>query len=150
MYRLKLIAAAALVALIGLSAAAHRAEAQTVGYADAIRILAKSCGKDIETHCKKANIGNFGIQKCLQANAPKISATCKADYARVYQLLQARHAAQEAVPSLCSRDAQQLCSLTTGGSVGFQQKGALFKCLLKAEPSVSKRCNEAITDAGYR
>lgn len=149
MHRLTFIAAAFAV-LLGLAATAPQANAQTVGYAEAIRILAQSCGKDIQTYCKTANIGNFGIQKCLQANASKISAQCKVDYVRVYELLQKRHAAQEAVTEICSRDAQQLCSLTRGGSTGFVQKGSILKCLLKAEPSVGKRCNQAITDAGFR
>ncbi|MDQ0315673.1 hypothetical protein [Amorphus orientalis] len=150
MYRLKFLLAAAVAAFVGFAAASPPAAAQTVGYADAIKILAQSCGQDINTYCKTANIGNFGIQKCLESNASKISATCKADYVRVYELLQKRHAAQEAVPQLCARDAQQLCGLNTPGSVGFQKKGSLFKCLLKAEPSVGNRCNQAITDAGYR
>ncbi|MEW5421774.1 hypothetical protein [Amorphus sp. 3PC139-8] len=149
MHRLKLIAAA-FAALLALAGTAPQASAQTVGYAEAIRILAQSCGKDIQTYCKNANIGNFGIQKCLQENASKISAQCKVDYVRVYDLLQKRHAAQEAVTQVCNRDAQQLCSLTQGGSVGFVQKGSILKCLLKAQPSVGKRCNQAITDAGYR
>jgi len=118
--------------------------AETIGFAQAIKILADSCGKDIEKHCKNVNLGNNQIQACLQQNEAKISAGCKTDYARVMVLLQARFAAQAAVGQICNRDAQALCQKTKPGS------GHILKCLNIAQRSLSPACNQAIIDAGYR
>jgi hypothetical protein len=127
----------------GAAAAAAPAAAQTIGYADAIAILAKSCGKDIEKHCKGINLGGGRIEACI-AEKPGISANCKTDLVQVQALLAARAAAQASVSELCNRDAQQFCKLTKPG------KGNILNCLLKAAPSVSEKCNAAIDAAGYR
>ena len=120
-----------------------RATAQTIGYAEAIDVLADSCGKDILTHCKGINLGGGRVEGCLAQN-PKVSQTCKVDLVRVEQLLAARAAAQAAVGEICNRDAQQFCKMTKPG------KGHILNCLLKAAPSVSANCNAAIDAAGYR
>ena len=133
----------AAVALLGISGGSG-AFAQTIGFADAIKVLHSSCGADIEKYCKNVNLGNNRIQQCLQKNEANVSDQCKADYAGVYIMLQKRFAAQEAVTKVCDRDIQQLCKLVKKG------KGHVLNCLLKAEPSVSDKCNQAITDAGYR
>lgn len=119
------------------------AAAQTIGYAEAIDILADSCGADILKHCKGINLGGGRIEGCLADN-PKVSQTCKVDLVRVQQLLAARAAAQAAVGEICNRDAQQFCKMTKPG------KGNILNCLLKAAPSVGANCNAAIDAAGYR
>ncbi len=118
--------------------------AQTVGFADAIKILGNSCGKDINTYCKTENLGNNEIGKCLDRNKSKISAQCQADWVKVAGLLEARFAAQAAVPKLCDRDIQQRCNLVKPGN------GNVLRCLLKAQKSVGNKCNQAIDAAGYR
>lgn len=138
-------------ALLGLAAVAaiaalgpvQPAAAQTIGYAEAIDILADSCGKDILQHCKGINLGAGRVEGCLEQN-PKVSQTCKVDLVRVQGLLAARAAAQAAVGEICNRDAQQFCKLTKPG------KGNILNCLLKAAPSVGANCNAAIDAAGYR
>ncbi len=120
------------------------AQAQSIGFAGAIKILGESCGADIQKYCKNVNLGDNRIQACLAENQDKLSQKCKTDYVTVYKMLQNRFAAQEAVGKICDRDAQNLCKLVKPG------KGHLLKCLLKAEPSVSSACNQAITNAGYR
>lgn len=120
------------------------ANAQTVGFAEAIQILSRSCGADIGKYCKKENLGNNEIGQCLDRNQSKISAQCNADRATVAALLEARFAAQAAVPKICDRDAQQYCKLVKKGA------GHVLRCLLKAQPSVSDKCNTAIDLAGYR
>ncbi len=132
----------ALIALVVLVAGGPAA-AQTIGYADAMGILVKSCGPDIEKYCKKVNLGNGRIEGCLADNAANVSAACKADYAQVYVMLQARFAAQEAVPKLCGADVKNLCPDITRG------KGYTLQCLLNKR-RLSRRCSQAITDAGYR
>ncbi|SDU26391.1 Cysteine rich repeat-containing protein [Stappia sp. ES.058] len=135
---------AAIFLLAGALFLAQGAKAQTIGFADAIRILSSSCGADIQKYCKSANIGNNRIQECLAENEARISPQCKADYAGVYISLQTRFAAQSVVMKICDRDIRQLCSGTQPG------KGHVLRCLLKAQPSVNADCNQAIDDAGYR
>jgi hypothetical protein len=137
--------AAGLAFLAGSAAVglASPAAAQTIGYADAISILAKSCGNDILKHCKGVNLGGGRIEACIEQK-PGVSAGCKTDLVQVQGLLAARAAAQAAVSDICNRDAQQFCKKTKPG------KGNILNCLLKAAPSVSANCNAAIDAAGYR
>lgn len=130
--------------LVATTYAGGPARSETIGFAEAIKILADSCGKDIEKYCKDVNLGNNQIQACLQKNEAKVSAGCKADFARVAVLLQARFAAQAAVGEICNRDAQALCQKTKPGS------GHILKCLNIAQRSLSPACDQAIIDAGYR
>lgn len=120
------------------------ASAQTVGFADAIKILSASCGKDIHAYCKSADLANNGIMRCLEQNQAKVSQKCNVDRAVVVGLIQARLAAQAEAPKLCERDAAQYCKGVKPGA------GHVLRCLLKAEHSVSKKCNTAIDLAGYR
>lgn len=133
-----------ILAVTFLLAGGWTAQAQTVGFADAISILAVSCGKDIDKHCKSATLANNGIGQCLDKNQAKISQKCNADRAVVAKLIQERLAAQAAAPEICSRDAAQLCQGVKQGA------GHVLRCLLKAQPSVSNKCNTAIDLAGYR
>lgn len=128
-------------ACLSLTPSAH---AQTVGFADAIRILVQSCGNDINAHCKSASLANNEIIQCLQSKASRVSTGCLQDVSKVQMLLQARFAAQAAVPQLCDRDIQQRCNMVKAGS------GNVLRCILKAENTVSAKCNQAIDAAGYR
>ncbi len=116
--------------------------AQTISYADAIDRLGRSCGKDIDRLCKGVNLGK--IQACLTSKGGQVSGGCRTDMVEVNALLNRRFAAQEAVVGLCDRDIQQLCKMVNRG------KGHVLRCILKAERRVSDKCNQAITDAGYR
>ncbi|MCK7615292.1 hypothetical protein [Roseibium sediminicola] len=127
-----------------LLATTPSAIAQTVGFADAIKILAASCGKDIESHCKSATLANNEIMQCLEKNQAKVSQKCNADRVTVVALIQERLAAQAAAPKICERDAAQYCKGVKPGA------GHILRCLLKAQPSVSQKCNTAIDLAGYR
>jgi hypothetical protein len=118
--------------------------AQTVGFAEAIKILAASCGKDIQAHCQSASLANNGIMTCLDKNQSKVSQKCNADRAVVVGLIQARLAAQSEVAKICNRDMAQYCKGVKPGA------GHMLRCLLKAQPSVSSKCNSAIDLAGYR
>lgn len=117
--------------------------AKTIGYADAMGILVKSCGKDIQQYCKDVRLGDNRIQNCLAANADKVSPTCKADYAQAYIHLQERFAAQESVGKICAGDVRRLCPGTVKG------KGYILQCLLKKR-NLGNACSQAITNAGYR
>jgi hypothetical protein len=123
---------------------APAAFAQTVGFADAIKILSASCGKDIDMYCKSATLANNGIGQCLTQNQSKVSQKCNADRAVVASLIQERMAAQAAAPKVCANEARRLCKGVKAGA------GHVLRCLLKAQRSVSKKCNTAIDLAGYR
>ncbi|MEM8700647.1 MAG: hypothetical protein AAFY05_21385 [Pseudomonadota bacterium] len=118
--------------------------AQTVGFAEAIKILSASCGADINKYCKSATLANNGIGQCLDQNQAKVSQKCNADRAVVATLIQERLAAQAAAPKICQRDAAQRCKGVKPGA------GHILRCLLKAQRSVSNKCNTAIDLAGYR
>lgn len=117
------------------------AKAQTISYADAVKALEAVCGSDIEKHCRKANLGTDEFRSCLET---KTSATCQASVVQVYLSLKKRASAQASVGKICDRDAQRLCKGVKEGHA------RILRCLLKAEKSAGKKCNQAITDAGYR
>ncbi|WP_417766654.1 hypothetical protein [Stappia sp.] len=141
---MKSVSLRTLFAIVFFASVPLTASAQTVGFADAIKILAASCGKDINAHCKSANLANNGIMQCLDQNQAKVSQKCNVDRAVVAGLIQARLAAQAEAPKICERDAAQYCQGVKPGA------GHVLRCLLKAEHSVSKNCNTAIDLAGYR
>ena len=132
---------AGLIALLAI-AGVGPATAQTIGYAQAIDRLAVSCGKDIETHCKKVNLGGGRVQQCLrQAN---VSSACRSTMAEVTTLLQKRAAARTYVLQACDIDMRRLCPGIQPGD------GNLLSCFFKAEGRASPQCRQAVTDAGYR
>ena len=130
--------------LFWLVAGTAPAGAQTIGYAEAIDLLAANCGKDIATYCRQANLGGGRVQSCLVQNQARISARCKAASAEVVALLRKREAARQAVLKVCERDIGRLCSGVVAGD------GNLLGCFLKAEARASAPCRQAVTDAGYR
>ncbi len=127
---------------IAMTLLAAPAQAQTIGYADAIDILSKSCGADIQKHCASATLANFGIGDCLSSSP--ISNTCSTALTRVTASLQARAEAQANAERICATDVRRLCPMTEAG------RGRILRCLLKAAPSASDACNTAITNAGWR
>lgn len=133
-----------MLAAVLLAGSAVGVSAQTMSYADAAGLLAKSCGPDISKLCPNVNLGNGALVGCMDANASKVSNQCKADYALATSSIAKRDAAQDAIAKICNADAAQLCP----GMV--PQDGNLLSCLLKATRVVSATCNQAITDAGYR
>lgn len=132
------------VALALLAGAMTHANAQTIGYAQAIDILAKSCGGDIQKYCSNATLANFAINDCLAQNRAKLSNQCATDIAQVRQSLEARASAQASAEKVCATDIRRLCPMTKPG------RGHILNCLIKAERSASKACNTAITNAGWR
>ncbi len=120
------------------------AQAATISFADAMTVMARDCGADIQKYCKGVNIANNAIGKCLAANTGKVSPTCTATLAAVVTSLEQRLAAQREVVKVCKGDAARRCQ-------GVVQKDAyVLDCLLQAANHVTKKCNAAITDAGWR
>ena len=141
MLRLKVLAAGFAAVLLAAPAAA-----QTVSYGEAMDILIASCGNDVDKYCKDVRLGGSRIRDCLSAHSAKVSSTCKANFAKVFESLQVRAKAQAAVPTVCKSEANRLCE-------NFRQgRGRVLRCLIREEnaKNVSKTCNKAITDAGWR
>jgi outer membrane protein OmpA-like peptidoglycan-associated protein len=138
---LKCASVVAAVSLLGVMTATS--VAQTVGYADAIDSLAKSCGADIGKYCKSEPLGGGRVRQCLLNNQAKISASCRANVNTLANLLQKRATARGAVLKVCERDAKTLCAGVVAGD------GNLLECYQKAKGSFSAACRQAVTDAGY-
>jgi hypothetical protein len=137
MNRFRYLAIAVLIALPAV------AQAQTMSFQEAATILQRSCGKDVEAHCRNVNFGSGRLRSCLEQNG-SVSATCKADIARVFDGVQKRAQARVAVLKICDPDARRLCGLVQRGD------GQILECMILAQRGVSPKCNQAIMDAGYR
>lgn len=139
--RAGLVMGAMALALSGLAAPA---QAATISFADAMSLMARDCGADVQKHCKGVPLANNGVGQCLVANQAKVSPVCIQTLAAVRASLAARIAAQDSVIKVCRGDANRRCQ-------GVVHSDAhTLDCLLKAANTVSKKCNEAITDAGWR
>jgi len=130
--------------LFALATVASPAAAQTMSFEDAMKIFVASCGKDMEKHCRGVNLGAGRLKACLEKNAAKVSAQCKTDAPRALAAVQARADARIAVLKICEIDAQRMCGSVQKGD------GQILECMLTAQRGTSAKCNQAITDAGYR
>ena len=117
--------------------------ADTMSYADAVTALAKDCSSDIKKVCKGLNLGNNRIQDCLQKNQGKVSSTCTYTLGQVTTSIQQRQAAQAGFFKICAHDAAQYCG-------GVKGEGNILACLLKSKRVDNGKCNQVITDAGWR
>lgn len=120
------------------------AQAQTVSYAEAADRLAAACGKDIDEYCRGVNLGSGRMKNCLSQNRDGLSAECKETYTQTFMLIEKRAQARTAVLKLCDVDTRKLCSGVAKGD------GQVLECILTASAGVSRKCNQAITDAGFR
>jgi outer membrane protein OmpA-like peptidoglycan-associated protein len=119
------------------------ANAETVGYAEALGHLASSCTSDFAKYCKTAPLGGGKIAECLDKNWSNVSPACKAANGVVRDLLITRAKARAAVPHICELDRLKFCG-------GLQEGDAnLLKCFEIAKRNVSAPCRQAIEDAGY-
>ena len=130
--------------LLALVVPTGGAKAETISYADAVTVLARDCGKDIKKYCKGVNIGNNAIADCLAKNQAKVSQVCTASLAAVVTSIKERQAAQASVAKVCLTDAKRWCE----GVV--RKESYTLDCLLKVKKRVTAKCNQAITDAGWR
>lgn len=137
--RKKLLAAALFAAF------ASPVLAQTISYGEAMDRLIAACSADVDKYCKTVRLGGSRIQDCLAGNA-SVSGICKTTLAEVNGLLAKRAQAQAAVPELCKSEAKRLCENFREG------RGRILRCLTREEnaKNVSKACNTAITNAGWR
>jgi hypothetical protein len=123
---------------------AGQASAATISFADAMTVMARDCGADVSKHCKGVPLANNGVGNCLIQNQAKVTPVCIATLAAVRTSLAERLQAQHDALKVCRGDAARRCQ----GVV--QTDGHILECLLKAANHVSKKCNAAITNAGWR
>jgi hypothetical protein len=139
MLRLPAVRALMLAALLAVPALAL---AQTVSFEEATAMLGASCGKDIDDNCRGVNLDPTRLKDCLIRNQDVVSAQCKADYPKVFSVVQQRAAARANVFKVCARDGAKLC--------GGAHSAETLQCLAAAKRGVSIQCTKTIADAGYR
>ena len=135
--------AALCLALASLVASSGLAQAQTMSYADAGALIAKSCSKDIERYCSRVNIGGTGMKDCLGKEEARLNPQCVSDYKMAVVSLDKRASAQAAVPQVCELDARRYCRGVKPGD------GNYLTCLNTAQRAVSANCKQALADAGW-
>lgn len=130
--------------LVASMFAASWAGAETVRFEEAAAIVGTSCAKEIDASCRGVNFDSIRLKDCLARNDDTISPQCKADYPRAFDAIQKRLAARAAVRKICDRDLAKVC-----GGVQKDEAKAL-ECILTATRGLSPRCNQSISEAGYR
>lgn len=120
-------------------------QAQTIGYGEAIQVLASACGSDLEQNCEGVKPGAGALRACLINNQSNVSVNCLATVDITADLLAKRAAAQEAAPGLCANDARRHCSEFREG------RARVLRCLIRPDiyRGVSKKCKTALIDAGW-
>jgi len=139
----KLTIACLAVAALLLPGSAEPANAQSIGYAQAIDLLGASCGKDIDKLCKKANLGGGRVTQCLDQNRAAVSSGCKASVTELTAMIATRVQARAAVLRVCDADIRRICAGVLPGD------GNLMECFYKARQNMSPSCQTAVTNAGY-
>lgn len=137
------VTSAAIHALAFLFAATASAQAETIGYAEALNHVGTACGQDIAKHCKAMDLGGGRVQQCLEQNRSQVSPACMATVNNLRALLIKRAEARAAVPRICDVDIRRLCAGVQPGD------GNLMECFYKAKRNVSAACQRAVSDAGY-
>ena len=84
------------------------------------------------------------MKNCLSQNRDGLSAECKETYTQTFALIEKRGQARAAVLKLCDIEVRKLCS----GAA--KSDGQPLECILSASAGVSRKCSQAITDAGFR
>lgn len=126
-----------------LAGMAGTASAQTMSYAQAGALIAKSCGPSIERFCSKVNIGTGQVQQCLQQHQDQVPRQCFDDFAAVQTSIAKRVAAQAGAGQACSASAQQFCSGVKPGDAN------ILDCLLDSVKVVRPACKQTLIDAGW-
>jgi hypothetical protein len=131
------------ILLIVALTAPSLAAAETMSFADATALLAKSCGAEITANCRGVNLDSNRLKECLSRNQDVMSPQCKANYLQSFDAIQKRIAARVTVANACTREIVKLCAGST------KETSKSVPCLVAAK-GVSRNCTQAMTDAGYQ
>lgn len=132
------------LAALLLAGTAGAASAQTLSYAQAGALIAKSCGPSIERFCSKVNLGSGQIQQCLSQHQDQVPAQCFTDYGNVVASITKRVAAQQGAYKVCENNIRQFCSGVQPGDAN------ILDCLLASSKVVSASCKQVMLDAGWQ
>jgi len=132
------------LAALLLACTAGAASAQTMSYAQAGALIAKSCGPSIDKFCSKFNLGSGQIQQCLSQHQDQVPAQCFTDYSAVVASISKRVAAQEGAFKVCGNNVRQFCTGVQPGD------GNILNCLLESSKVVSGSCKQVLLDAGWQ
>ncbi|HEY9212560.1 MAG TPA: cysteine rich repeat-containing protein [Ancylobacter sp.] len=132
------------LAALLLAGTAGAASAQTLSYAQAGALIAKSCGPSIERFCSKVNLGSGQIQQCLSQHQDQVPAQCFTDYGNVVASITKRVAAQQGAYKVCENNIRQFCSGVQPGDAN------ILDCLLASSKVVGASCKQVMLDAGWQ
>jgi hypothetical protein len=109
---------------------------------DLVETVKNGCKTELESYCSKVTPGEGRVLACLYAHGDKLSGRCEfALYDAAVQLERAV-AALTYVANECDADIEKYCAKVEMG------EGRILECLKKNK--ISKRCTQAITDAGLK
>ena len=132
------------ILLIILLIAPSLAAAETVSFAEAAALLAKSCAAEIDANCRGVNLDSNRLKECLSRNRDMLSAPCADNYLKTFDAIQKRVAARTAVANACTREIVKLCAGST------KETSKSIPCLISTPKGISNNCLKAVDDAGYR
>jgi hypothetical protein len=131
-----------LVAMSGIVGSA--ASAQTMSYAQAGAMIARSCGPSITRFCANVNIGTGEMIPCLERHRNQVPEQCFRDFQSARSEIAQRLAAQAAIFRTCEASARQLCAGVQPGDV------YILNCLNKAHRMLRPACRHTLRDTGWR
>jgi len=132
-----------MIAVISLSLT-QLLSAQAFALEELVDSVEKGCMKELNSYCKKVTPGEGRLLACLYAHNDKLSGKCEyALYDAAVQLERAV-AALTYVANECENDLEKYCANVPAG------EGRLLACLDKNEKKVSKRCKQAVKEAGLK
>lgn len=132
------------LAALLLAGSAGAASAQTMSYAQAGALIAKSCGPSIEKFCAKENLGSGMIQQCLSQHQDQVPAQCFVDYQAVVASISKRVAAQQGAYKVCDASIREFCPGVQPGDAN------ILNCLLASTKVVRPACKQSLLDAGWQ
>ena len=131
------------LAALALAVSAGGASAQTMSFAEAGALIAKSCGPSIERFCAREDVGTGQVSSCLNQHQKDVPAQCFTDLQAAEAGTDKRLAAQKSTFQLCEADAREFCKGVKPGDAN------LLDCLLTASKVVKGSCKQALVDAGW-
>ncbi|GLK72477.1 hypothetical protein KHC23_14145 [Ancylobacter dichloromethanicus] len=131
------------LAALLLAGMAGSASAQTMSYAEAGALIAKTCGPSIEKFCGKDNLGTGAIRDCLMAHQDQVPQQCFDEYAAARASITKRIAAQGDAYKTCNASIREACAGVQPGDAN------ILTCLQTASKIVRPACKQVLIDAGW-
>jgi hypothetical protein len=138
------LAVCCIAAVAGRSAFAQQQAPDEAMAQGIVETVAKGCEKELKTYCKDIPPGDGRVLTCLYSFWDKLSDQCDTALYDAAGQLQKAAAALRYVHSECWDDLKAYCANIKPG------EGRLLQCLEKNDAKVSKRCKQAVKDAGLK